>query len=139
MAKGTWCPFNSQNTLFLEPSLFPLLYLPAFVTFRFTDILRGYVAQPVLQAAGYSLGFHQATVYQERNAHNLMQDFKDEIPFYLNAQLCMDIACANVSSDKTVGDNLYTIYCALNKEGIVPDNEIPLLESWLEDCRSVGN
>jgi len=137
LAEGTWCPFNSQNTLFLEPSLFPLLYLPAHVTFRFTDILRGYVAQPILQAAGFQLGFHQATVYQERNAHNLMQDFKDEIPFYLNAQRCMDIACRTVSGGKSVSDNLVSVYRDLYEEGIVPDDELSLLDAWLEDCHSL--
>lgn len=138
LGEETWCPFNSQNTLFSHRELFPLLYLPAFVTFRFTDILRGYVAQPILQAHGYHLGFHQATVYQERNAHNLLQDFKDEIPFYLDAQKCLDVICDAVSSPLSVEDNLYAAYQRLNKEGIVPDNELPLLEAWLEDCRTLS-
>jgi hypothetical protein len=138
LGKGTWCPFNSQNTLFTCRQIFPLLYLPAFVTFRFTDILRGYVAQPILQAAGYRLGFTEATVYQERNAHDLMRDFADEIPFYLNAQKCMDIAVASVSTGKSVQDNLLAAYQGLRKEGIVPDEELPLLEAWLEDCRTLG-
>lgn len=138
LAANTWCPFNSQNTLFSKPELFPLLYLPAFVTFRFTDILRGYVAQPILQAAGFSLGFHHATVFQVRNDHNLMQDFKDEIPFYLHAQRCMDIACGAVSCQSSVIDNLLAVYQELKKEDIVPDEELLLLESWLEDCCSLG-
>ena len=137
LGQGTWCPFNSQNTLFSHKELFPLLYLPAFVTFRFTDILRGYVAQPILQAHGYHLGFHQATVYQERNAHNLLQDFKDEIPFYLNAQKCMDVICDAVSSSVSMEENLFAVYQSLHKEGIVPDEELPLLEAWLEDCRTL--
>jgi hypothetical protein len=138
LGKGTWCPFNSQNTLFTCRQIFPLLYLPAFVTFRFTDILRGYVAQPILQAAGYRLGFTEATVYQERNAHDLMRDFADEVPFYLNAQLCMDIACGAVSPENSVSQNLHAAYVALRREGIVPDEELPLLEAWLEDCRRLG-
>ena len=138
LGKGTWCPVNSQNTLFTNPAFFPLLYLPAFVTFRFTDILRGYVAQPILQAAGYQLGFTEATVYQERNAHNLMQDFTDEIPFYLGAQKCMDIACAVVSHGKPVSENLFAVYDRLCSEGIVPAGELELLESWLDDCNSLA-
>src|SRR4051812_19635532 len=43
LGKGTVSPFNSQNTMYRE-ELFPLLYLPTYVTFRFTDILRGLVA-----------------------------------------------------------------------------------------------
>ena len=56
LGRGTISPFNSQNTAF-SAELFPLLYLPSTVTFRFTDILRGYVAQPVMWSAGYQLGF----------------------------------------------------------------------------------
>ena len=65
---------------------FPLLYLPSFVTFRFTDILRGFVAQPILWKAGFNLGFTEATVFQERNAHNYVRDFESEIPMYLHTE-----------------------------------------------------
>ena len=41
------------------------MYLPTFVTFRFTDILRSYVAQPIMWNAGYRLGFTNATVTQK--------------------------------------------------------------------------
>ncbi len=41
---GTYCPFNSQNTLWPAKEIHPYLYLPSTVSFRFTDILRGYVA-----------------------------------------------------------------------------------------------
>ncbi len=53
---GTFSPFNSQNTAF-KRELLALMYLPAMVNFRVTDILRGYVAQPILWAADYRLGF----------------------------------------------------------------------------------
>ena len=45
MGMGVFCAFNSQNTLWSDSDLFPLLYLPSTVSFRFTDILRGYIAQ----------------------------------------------------------------------------------------------
>ena len=134
LAERTWCPFNSQNTLYTSKELFPLLYLPAFVTFRFTDILRGYIAQPILQAAGYCLGFTEATVYQERNEHNLLRDFEDEIPFYLNATRCMEIIEAVVNQSSSIADNLQNVYRALVREDIVPSKELPLLYAWLEDC-----
>ena len=133
LAERTWCPFNSQNTLFTRRELFPLLYLPAFVTFRFTDILRGYVAQPILQAAGYRIGFTEATVYQERNEHNLLHDFEDEIPFYLNATRCIEIVEAAVQKGKSIQDNLRAVYGALIKEEIVPNQEMPILDAWLHD------
>src|ERR1035437_2121049 len=56
LGPGTVSPFNSQNTAFRK-ELFPLLYLPTTVNFRFTDILRGFVAQPIMWLYDYFLGF----------------------------------------------------------------------------------
>ena len=137
LAKGTWCPFNSQNTLCTRPELFPLLYLPAFVTFRFTDILRGYVAQPILQAAGYRLGFTCATVFQERNEHDLMRDFKDEILLPPRKKVHGDRGSSCSRQVVHHRHNLLTAYKALHAEGIVPDEELPLLEAWIEDVSNL--
>jgi len=79
LGNNTLCPFNSQNTA-IRKELFPLLYLPTYVTFRFTDILRGLVAQPIMWLYDFQLGFTNATVVQKRNAHDFMKDFESEIP-----------------------------------------------------------
>ncbi|MGB5983767.1 MAG: STELLO glycosyltransferase family protein, partial [Desulfobacterales bacterium] len=134
---GTHSPFNSQNTLFRK-ALFPLLYLPALVTFRFTDILRGWVAQPIMWRAGFQLGFTRATVFQERNPHDDLQDFESEIPGYLNAQRVMEIAQEAVGSDVSVSDNLARVYGALARVEIVSDDELRLLDAWLVDCQKLG-
>jgi hypothetical protein len=79
---GSWCPFNSQNTIF-HRDVFPLLYLPSDCSFRMTDIWRSFVAQRCLWELGQGVVFHASTVYQERNAHRLLRDFEDEVPGYL--------------------------------------------------------
>lgn len=135
-ARGTLCPFNSQNTLFRR-EVFPLLYLPVHVTFRFTDILRGLVAQPILWAAGYQLGFFEATVYQDRNQHDYMKDFASEIPCYLYAEKVVDIVTGCVTSRYTMEDNLFNAYESLHRHQIVNKEELPLLTAWLKDIREV--
>lgn len=132
LGSGTACPFNSQNTVFRR-EVFPLLYLPAHVTFRFTDILRGLVAQPILWAAGWRLGFTRATVVQERNPHNYLDDFRSEIPCYLHAAKVVEVVGAAVRGEASIADNLRSAYRALLQAGIVPDAELPLLDAWLED------
>ncbi|HSU65409.1 MAG TPA: STELLO glycosyltransferase family protein [Tepidisphaeraceae bacterium] len=132
LGEGTVCPFNSQNTAY-HRELFPLLYMPAHVTFRFTDILRGLVAQPILWAAGWRLGFTKATVVQERNPHNYLKDFESEIPCYLHAAKVIDVVGSVVSSRLPVLENLVRAYRELVRVGIVPDRELPLLDAWLED------
>lgn len=127
---GTYTPFNSQNTFFRRET-FPLLYLPAFVNFRFTDILRGLVAQPILWAAGYTLGFGHATVIQKRNPHDYLRDFESEIPCFLHPETIVELVSRVVSSDQGIPENMVSAYTELYKANIVQDRELLLLNSWL--------
>lgn len=139
LAKGTVCPFNSQNTIFSK-EFFPLLYLPAYVTFRFTDILRGLVAQPILWQQDKLLGFGPATVVQKRNPHNYLKDFESEIPVYLHSERVIDIANDALKNSKaeSVAEQMLAVYEALLASEIVTEQETQLLDAWLEDLRTVG-
>ena len=130
LAQDACCPFNSQNTYFRK-EVFPLLYLPSTVTFRFTDILRGLVAQPILWAAGYHLGFAGATVLQKRNPHDYLKDFESEIPCYLQAEKVVQIAKEAVSPERSISENMLAVYRALSDKGIVSENELEILSCWL--------
>lgn len=132
LGPGTYSPFNSQNTAFRK-ELFPLLYMPATVTPRFTDILRGYIAQPIMWLYGYLLGVTQATVYQERNEHDLMKDFESEIPMYLQSRKVVETVSEVISSDFSIESNLFLSYEALYKKGIVKKKELSLVRAWLKD------
>jgi len=135
--EGTLCPFNSQNTAYCREA-FPLLYLPALVTFRYTDILRGLIAQPILWAAGYRLGFTSATVVQERNPHNYLKDFESEIPCYLHPERVVEVVSKAVSIGRSIAENLFQAYEELIRAGLVPAGEIKLLEAWLHDLNTVN-
>jgi hypothetical protein len=130
---GTYCPFNSQNTIFW-PETYPLLYLPAYVSFRMTDIWRSFIAQRCLYAMGRKLAFREATVFQERNEHSLIRDFKDEIPGYVNNSRIVEVLEGlSLSSDlKKCAENLGKCYEALVSGGIVPPQEMKLVELWIE-------
>lgn len=130
LEKETICPFNSQNTFFRK-ELFPLLYLPAFVTFRFTDILRGLIAQPLMWQEGYHLGFSSASVYQERNEHNFLNDFESEIPMYLQTENVIKVVKEALDSKASLLDNLENAYKALYKAKIVTQEELILLSEWV--------
>ena len=136
LAEGTLCPFNSQNTL-VRRELFPLLYLPAHVTFRFTDILRGLVAQPIMWAHGYHLGFTEATVIQVRNPHDYVKDFESEIPCYLHPNRVIAAVRRAIDPANTVSENLRRAYAELEKENIVTAQEIELLDLWLADIAAL--
>ena len=134
LSKGTISPFNTQNTL-VRKELFPILYLPTHVTFRFTGILRGLVAQPIMWLYGFELSFFNATVIQKRNPHDYMKDFISEIPMYQYCEKIIDLVSKSVLCSKIMENNLYNAYNALLNENIVSKKEIITLEAWLKDIR----
>jgi hypothetical protein len=137
LSEGTVSPFNSQNTFFRK-DVFPLLYLPAFVTFRFTDILRGLVAQPILWKAGYKLAFGPATVYQDRNAHDFLKDFESELPVYLQGENIPHSIPELIKDSSDIKSSLMTVYeDLLLKTAVVPAQEIALLKAWLADISAL--
>lgn len=135
LGAGTICPFNSQNTLIYK-ELFPLLYLPSHVTFRFTDILRGLVAQPILWAYNYYLGFTGASVIQKRNPHDYFKDFLSEIPMYQHAEDVVDIVNSVVTASASIHDNLWNAYEQLLKKNIIEIRELDVLKAWLLDAEA---
>ena len=134
LGNNTISPFNSQNT-FITNKLFALLYLPAYVTFRFTDILRGLVAQPIMWLHGYSLGFTDATVIQKRNVHNFYKDFLSEIPVYRYSEDIIEITRSAIHSKYSIDENLMNAYEALYKKGIVKKIELAVLNEWLKELQ----
>ncbi len=140
LANGTFCPFNSQNTLWWSET-YPLLYLPSFVSFRMTDIWRSFIAQICLYKLGKSIAFGEATVFQERNVHSLIRDFRDEVPGYLNNVKIVEILSELPLSDSPdrVGENLRICYEKLVEAEIISKQELNLVDLWLKDIASFSN
>jgi STELLO glycosyltransferases len=138
LANNAWCPFNSQNTAWWSDA-FPLLYLPGTCSIRMTDIWRGFVAQRIAWANGWNVLFHAPTVYQERNAHNLMRDFRDEICGYLhNRSIAERFEDLDLEPGiENIPDNMRLCYGELAKLGLVEARELNLLEAWLSDLAEV--
>ena len=129
---GQWCPFNTQTTWWW-PVVYPLLYVPSFCSFRMCDIWKSFVAQRCLWELGTGIVFHAPEVWQERNIHNLMRDFNDEIPGYQqNHRIAEILESTSLSSGSdNVGVNLKTCYEALVAEEIFPAKELELVDAWL--------
>jgi hypothetical protein len=133
----TLCPFNSQNTSFRR-ELFPLLYLPTTVTFRFTDILRATVAQPIMWQHGFNLGFTKATVRQERNPHDYVKDFESEIPMYLTNEIAASAVASSIGRTDSISMQLLSAYKTLAELKIVNDSEVATVQAWLSDLKRLG-
>jgi hypothetical protein len=138
LGKGCWSPFNSQNTTWFKPA-FPLLYIPSYCSFRMCDIWRSFVATRICWENDWNVMFHESTVFQERNEHDLLHDFRDEIPGYLNnAQLCQALSELELRGGvECLADDLKTCYELLIKLGYIGAEEMPLVDAWLEDVSSL--
>lgn len=137
LAPGQWCPFNTQTTWWW-PVVYPLMYVPSYCSFRMCDIWKSFVAQRCLWELGTGIVFHASEVVQERNPHNLMRDFEDEVPGYLkNNELVGVLETVQLDADpSSVGKNLRACYAALVSAKIFPEKELPLVDAWLSDVES---
>lgn len=131
LGEKVWCPFNSQNTIWYKAA-FPLLYLPSYCTFRMTDIWRSFIAQRIAWTNNWNIVFHSATVWQERNEHNLLNDFKEEIPGYVNnAEICERLSALELlSGEEHLTKNLLTCYEELINGGFIGKEELDLVRLW---------
>ncbi len=134
LGKGAWCPFNSQNTVFF-PEAYQLLYLPVTCSFRMTDIWRSFIAQRLLWTCDWRLSFHSASVTQERNEHDLLRDFEEEISGYLgNKKIIAILESLNLKDGAAaLRQNMEACYQALLSEGFFKPEEEGYLAAWLDD------
>lgn len=130
---GNWCPFNTQTTWWW-PVAYPLLYIPSYCSFRMCDIWKSFVAQRCLWELDMGIVFHAPEVYQDRNVHDLMRDFRDEIPGYdKNRQICEILAGVELKKGElAVSENLLACYDALVAKEIFPPKELDLVKAWVD-------
>ena len=138
LAAGAWSPFNSQNTTWWRAAS-TLQYLPGYCSFRMTDIWRSFIAQRIAWANNWAVLFHEPTVWQERNEHSLMRDFRDEVPGYLNnSKICETLGQLDIKpGEEYLGDNLRLCYETLVSMDLVGKQELALVDAWLQDLRIV--
>lgn len=83
IAGGPIAPFNSQNTI-LSSRAFPSYFLFPDIG-RMDDIWGAFW----LQSKGFKVAFSKASVFQDRNAHDLTKDFEAEILGYTKSPVLL--------------------------------------------------
>jgi len=131
---SNYVPFNSQNTWWFEAA-FALLYLPSYCSFRMTDIWRSFVSQACLSASNMNILYKNADVYQDRNIHDLSNDFALEVSGYLsNKDIINDLSSSSlISNSNSIEDNLFNSYKILCDKKYIEDDELFLIDLWLKD------
>lgn len=141
LGQGVWCPFNSQTTWWFREAQ-PLMYLPSYATFRMTDIWRSFVAQRCLWELGRTVVFHSPSeVRQQRNEHDLMKDFEDEVPGYLANEKIAEILekLPLKSGAGAITRNLIACYEALVGRGFLPTDELAIVRAWVGDVERIAS
>lgn len=132
-----YAPFNTQSTLW-NPLFYSLLYIPITVDFRFTDILRGYIAQRIMWEYGCNIGFHSPNTYQVRNAHDYFKDFLGEISMYSQIPDVIKILDSIKLNGTSIDSDLIEVYKSLHSINVVKNNEIHNLQNWITDINSIN-
>lgn len=131
LKRTQFCPFNSQATL-IPKRAFLSLYLPFTAPFRMTDIWRSFVFQLEREHYDCDIVFAGAIVYQDRNPHDYLSDFKDEVLGYLhNEEIC------KMSAGMELSDRSYQniIYSKMVDLGVIDKHELAMLECWASAVR----
>jgi hypothetical protein len=86
---------------------------------------------------GNGLVFHAPEVVQNRNPHNIMRDFMDELAGYERNEAfitsLMDLSLKPGSN--CTCDNLLTCYQKLVEDGFFPQDELVLVRAWVKDVK----
>lgn len=128
--KGIFSQGNTQATLWVNPELFHLLYIPTTVSFRFCDILKLYVAQRCMWEYDLEFAVTSPFFHQTRNAHDYMKDFNSEVSMY---ECLYDLLTDILPNIKLKGDeeDIIRVYEVLERKQITKPEEIGVLKTFV--------
>jgi hypothetical protein len=115
------------------------MYLPSYVTMRATDIWRGFIALRILRNYNWNLSFLKSTVIQNRNVHDLLDDFNLEYPVYKDTKILNDILYNLKLSNKKsyMLINFFKCYKELVNKKILEKKELELVYKWIGDISKI--
>lgn len=134
---GTFCPFNSQNTIFFYESFWGLM-IPSTTSFRVCDIWRSYIVQRLLWDLDLRLCFISPMAVQERNEHNLFKDFCDEQDLYLKSGNLIQFLLSWHSQAVNFTERMMNLTHKLVTAEYLKNEEIAVTQAWIRDLKKLG-
>ena len=94
----------------------------------------------ILHANNLPISFATSTNYQFRNFHNLIDDFENEIPVYLNSDKIVQILSKTKfpKGNKNINKALIIAYKILVKKNIFHKNELKFVNAWVKDINKLN-
>jgi Reversibly glycosylated polypeptide len=102
--RGTWSPFNSQNTALLREAI-PAYFLSPYIG-RYDDIWASYIISRIADHMNDAIVFGSPVVRQDRNPHNLWKDLDVE----RNGMIMTDDFCAALRSIPLTGKTYHDCF-----------------------------
>lgn len=128
-----WTVFNSQNTAFIR-ELAPTMFMPPGVG-RYDDIFASLIAQRIMGEKNLHVHFGQPFIWQQRNAHNLLNDLKAEIFGMENIRLLADeLDDWKMSADQSVLNAARFFYFSTK---ILPNQAKEAAAAFFEDLEAI--
>ena len=124
------CVFNTQNTFWLNASIFICMLIPSSVSFRYCDILRGIISNIILKKTNNYMMYSSPNVTQYRNEHNLISDFKSEYEMYIHNEKILEYIENDIVNICSVKELLYSIYNNLLVNNVITQLDIDVLNKW---------
>ncbi|XP_044178096.1 probable glycosyltransferase STELLO1 [Acropora millepora] len=137
LPRNTLVPYNAQNTLHLHKAMWGLL-LPVTVTFRVTDIWRGYWAQRLMWDLGLQMSYFPPNAIQFRNAHNYLSDFMEEHELYHDATRLVKFLVEWKPKKDDFLSRALELSVEMAQQGFYGMHDATLTQAWLEDLVSIG-
>lgn len=132
---NTWTVFNSQNTAIIR-DLVPAFFLMPNVG-RHDDIFASLIVQRVGRERGYHVHFGQPFTYQQRNAHDLLDDLRAEIGGMENTIKLADLLDSIVLKGRSTIEDTRIIYQTLLHCEFLPRASVEAGLAFLEDCEGI--
>jgi len=131
-------PTNSQNTTWFK-NICMLMYLPTTCSMRATDIYRGYIAINILNKMNLKILFHGSDLIQNRNDHDLFDDYHQELPLYLNSiNILNKLKSLNFSEKKiNLEYCLIKSYKLMIRLKLIKKSELKYLNAWIKDIQNI--
>jgi len=137
LSGNNFCPTNSQATLWKKP-LLPLLYLPVTSSFRMTDIWRGIILSGYIRESSLATVFGKLGFVQDRNVHDLVSDFLDEVSGHEHNRSIRKISDETWKEIEFCQENwasgILSIYTRLVDEGILYNLELQCLMEFIRSA-----
>jgi len=119
---------NSQNTTWFREHFHCSICRP--LQLQDDGHLAGLIAQRIAWTCGWFVAFHEATVIHERNEHDLLKDFSDEIVDTSITGDCHDLQKLNLKPGvDAINDNLITCYTMMIDRGHIGIQEMGMLKA----------